>query len=60
MRLELLEGIVAFHCGNRTLARRCLQSAQAKWEQLQVSDDQLAALAAMGIGTQLVSPHDLG
>ena len=54
MRLELLEGVVAFHCDDKPLARCRLRSALTKWQQLQVSDDHLAALAGMGIETQLV------
>jgi hypothetical protein len=50
VRLELLEGVAAFHAGARDAAKAKLAAAQAKWEQLQVSDDQLASLLAMGFG----------
>lgn len=36
MRLELLEGVVAFHSGEQQLAQQRLQSAQARWRKLQV------------------------
>lgn len=36
VRLELLEGVVAFHSGEQQLAQQRLQSAQARWRKLQV------------------------
>lgn len=36
MRLELLEGVVAFHSGEQQLAKQRLQAAQERWEKLQV------------------------
>ncbi|XP_024370673.1 uncharacterized protein [Physcomitrium patens] len=48
VRLELLEGVVAYHSGQTDAARASLLSAQEKFEQLQISDEQVAALAQMG------------
>lgn len=48
VRLELLEGVVAFHSGQREDARASLVSAQRKFEELQISDEAVAALAQMG------------
>ncbi|KAG0590476.1 hypothetical protein M758_1G109800 [Ceratodon purpureus] len=48
VRLELLEGVVAYHSGQADSARTSLLSAQEKFEQLQLSDEQVAALAQMG------------
>lgn len=48
VRLELLEGVVAFHSGQVDAARRSLMSAQKKFEELQISDEAVAALAQMG------------
>ena len=36
VRLELLEGVVAFLTGRKDEARRLLRESQAKWQQLQV------------------------
>lgn len=55
MRLELLEGIAAFLSGQKEAARRLLQAAKAKWQQLQVSDDSLAALVGLGFNPQEVA-----
>lgn len=48
VRLELLEGVAAFHSGRLEAAKKCLVSAQSKYNQLQVSDEALALLAGMG------------
>eukprot|EP00850_Spirogloea_muscicola_P008856 SM000048S16568 [mRNA] locus=s48:526308:529491:+ [translate_table: standard] len=48
VRLELLEGVVAYHSGDEAAARSSLLSAQAKLDQLEVSDEALAQLATMG------------
>ena len=55
VRLELLEGIVAYHSGSKPMALQKLQSADAKWERLQVSDAHLASLAAAGFSTKEVT-----
>ncbi|KAI5072601.1 hypothetical protein GOP47_0012707 [Adiantum capillus-veneris] len=52
VRLELLEGIVAFHTGLFDAAKRSMVSAQSKYNQLQVSDESLALLVSMGYGTK--------
>jgi hypothetical protein len=50
VRLELLEGVVAFHSGEQQQARQRLQSAQARWQKLQVCQqrvlDTLSLLSA--------------
>ncbi|KAJ3677256.1 hypothetical protein LUZ60_002980 [Juncus effusus] len=48
LRLELLEGVVAYHNGNLEEARKSLSSAQAKYMQLQVPDEALCILMGMG------------
>ncbi|KAG6511264.1 hypothetical protein ZIOFF_029321 [Zingiber officinale] len=48
LRLELLEGVVAFHSNNFREARRALCSAQARYAQLQVPDEGLSILIGMG------------
>lgn len=48
VRLELLEGVVAFHSGEQQLAQQRLQSAQARWRKLQLSEDALLQLAELG------------
>nr|CAD1839499.1 unnamed protein product [Ananas comosus var. bracteatus] len=48
VRLELLEGVVAYHSGDFEAARRSLSSAQAKYMQLQVPDEALSLLMGMG------------
>ncbi|WOK91620.1 hypothetical protein Cni_G00311 [Canna indica] len=48
VRLELLEGVVAYHCGNFKEARKSLSSAQAKYTQLQIPDEALSLLLGMG------------
>lgn len=51
-RLELLEGVVAYHTGLLEESRKALTSAQAKYRQLQVSDDSLSTLLNMGFTTK--------
>lgn len=51
VRLELLEGVVAYHGGKSEAARQSLVSAFSKYKQLQVSDEALAQLGAMGFTT---------
>ncbi|XP_062184388.1 uncharacterized protein LOC133888241 [Phragmites australis] len=48
VRLELLEGVVAYHNGNSEKARGSLTSAQAKYLQLQVPDEAISMLMDMG------------
>lgn len=48
VRLELLEGVVAYHSGQLEAAKGSLLSAQKKFEELQISDEAVAALAQMG------------
>jgi len=36
VRLELLEGVVAFHSGEQQTAQQRLQCAHARWQRLQV------------------------
>ncbi|URE49310.1 UBA [Musa troglodytarum] len=48
LRMELLEGVVAYHCGNFKEARKALSSAQVKYVQLQVPDEALSMLMGMG------------
>ncbi|XP_062226917.1 uncharacterized protein LOC133925097 [Phragmites australis] len=48
VRLELLEGVVAYHNGNTEKARGSLSSAQAKYLQLQVPDEAISILMDMG------------
>uniref|UniRef100_A0A0D9WA95 UBA domain-containing protein n=1 Tax=Leersia perrieri TaxID=77586 RepID=A0A0D9WA95_9ORYZ len=50
VRLELLEGVVAYHNGNIEKARESLTSAQAKYMQLQVPDEAISILMSMGYG----------
>uniref|UniRef100_J3M1Y5 UBA domain-containing protein n=1 Tax=Oryza brachyantha TaxID=4533 RepID=J3M1Y5_ORYBR len=52
VRLELLEGVVAYHNGNTEKARGSLTSAQAKYMQLQVPDEAISILMSMGYGAQ--------
>ena len=54
VRLELLEGVAAFYSGNRVLARTKLQSAQGRWQKLQVPDERLAELLSMGFSDREV------
>ena len=56
VRLELLEGLsILYGGGNKVAARGSLLSAQAKWQQLAVSDDALAQLLSMGFTASEVS-----
>ncbi|KAK7388577.1 hypothetical protein VNO78_23398 [Psophocarpus tetragonolobus] len=48
MRLELLEGVVAYYSGQLDKARAALLSAREKFEKLQVSDEALSLLMSMG------------
>ncbi|XP_020259328.1 NEDD8 ultimate buster 1 [Asparagus officinalis] len=48
LRLELLEGVVAYHSGNHEESRKALNSALSKYNQLQVSDEALSQLMGMG------------
>ncbi|CAL9771991.1 unnamed protein product [Musa acuminata subsp. burmannicoides] len=48
LRMELLEGVVAYHSGNFKEARKALSSAQVKYVQLQVPDEALSMLMGMG------------
>lgn len=50
VRLELLEGVAAYHGGDWEVARSKLTAARDRWKSLQLSDDSLAALAGMGFG----------
>ncbi|KAH7435004.1 hypothetical protein KP509_06G044600 [Ceratopteris richardii] len=52
VRLELLEGVVAFHTGLREVAKISMASAQSKYNQLQLSDESLALLVSMGFSTR--------
>ncbi|KNA22319.1 hypothetical protein SOVF_035290 [Spinacia oleracea] len=48
LRLELLEGVAAFHCGKLDKCRESLTSAKARFDKLQVSDEALSLLMSMG------------
>ncbi|XP_058111437.1 uncharacterized protein LOC131254737 [Magnolia sinica] len=48
LRLELLEGVVAYHSGLFEQSQKALTSAQAKYLQLQVPDEALSLLMSMG------------
>lgn len=48
LRLELLEGVVAYHSGQVDLSRKVLISAQEKLRLLQVSDESLSLVMSMG------------
>ncbi|KAL1335145.1 hypothetical protein HN51_064082 [Arachis hypogaea] len=48
LRLELLEGVVAYHSGQFEKARVALTCAKAKFARLQVSDETLSAVMQMG------------
>ncbi|KAG8372661.1 hypothetical protein BUALT_Bualt12G0089800 [Buddleja alternifolia] len=48
LRMELLEGVVAYHSGQLQKSKDSLTSAQAKYFQLQVPDEALSLLMSMG------------
>ncbi|KAK6131873.1 hypothetical protein DH2020_034396 [Rehmannia glutinosa] len=48
LRMELLEGVVAYHSGQLQKSKDTLTSAQAKYFQLQVPDEALSLLMSMG------------
>lgn len=48
LRLELLEGVVAYHSGQFEKSKKVLTSAQAKYFQLEVPDEALSLLMSMG------------
>ncbi|KAJ9557842.1 hypothetical protein OSB04_012456 [Centaurea solstitialis] len=50
LRLELLEGIVAYHSGDIEKAKKSLNSARNRYLQLQVPDEELSLLMGMGYG----------
>ncbi|KAJ6992517.1 NEDD8 ultimate buster 1-like isoform X1 [Populus alba x Populus x berolinensis] len=52
LRLELLEGVVAYHSGQFDKSRKFLTSAQAKFLKLQVPDEALSVVMSIGFGEQ--------
>ncbi|KAI0511061.1 hypothetical protein KFK09_011679 [Dendrobium nobile] len=48
VRLELLEGVVAFYSGNQVESYKALSAAKSKFDQLQVPDEALSLLMSMG------------
>ncbi|XP_061991128.1 uncharacterized protein LOC133709408 [Rosa rugosa] len=48
LRLELLEGVVAYHSGQVYKSMKVLTSAQEKFTQLQVPDESLSLVMSMG------------
>ncbi|XP_015954891.1 uncharacterized protein LOC107479256 [Arachis duranensis] len=48
LRLDLLEGVVTYHSGQLDKSRKALDSAKAKFNQLQVPDEALSFLMSMG------------
>ncbi|KAG8066456.1 hypothetical protein GUJ93_ZPchr0004g39088 [Zizania palustris] len=52
VRLELLEGVIAYHNGHTEKARESLNSAQVKYMQLQVPDEAISILMGMGYGAR--------
>ncbi|KAK2661339.1 hypothetical protein Ddye_007872 [Dipteronia dyeriana] len=52
LRMELLEGVVAYHSGQFDKSRNALTSAQAKFFQLQVPDESLSLVMSMGFKEQ--------
>ncbi|KAK4854186.1 hypothetical protein QYF36_020239 [Acer negundo] len=52
LRMELLEGVVAYHSGQFDKSRKALTSAQAKFFQLQVPDESLSLVMNMGFKEQ--------
>lgn len=66
LRLELLEGVVAYHSGQFDKSRKSLTSAQSKYFQLQVPDEALSLVMSMGFKQRdakralRMSNHDVG
>ena len=54
VRLELLQGVAAFHSGDKQASSH-LSSALDKWQRLQVSDESLAVVASIGFSTSQVA-----
>ncbi|KAG6411567.1 hypothetical protein SASPL_129650 [Salvia splendens] len=48
LRMELLEGVIAYHHGHLQKSKNALSSAQTRYLQLQVPDDSLSFLLSMG------------
>ncbi|XP_047944616.1 NEDD8 ultimate buster 1-like isoform X1 [Salvia hispanica] len=48
LRMELLEGVIAYHHGHLQKSKNALSSAQSRYFQLQVPDDSLSFLLSMG------------
>ncbi|XP_030468722.2 uncharacterized protein LOC115687340 [Syzygium oleosum] len=48
LRLELLEGVVAYHSGHLDKSQKALTSAQEKFFKLQVPDESLSLVMSMG------------
>ncbi|KAG5559499.1 hypothetical protein RHGRI_009134 [Rhododendron griersonianum] len=48
LRMELLEGVVAYHSGQFEKSRQALTDAQTRYFQLQVPDEALSLLMSMG------------
>ncbi|KAK3257185.1 hypothetical protein CYMTET_33719, partial [Cymbomonas tetramitiformis] len=48
VRLDLLEGVAAYHSGDLKSAAASLESARHKWERLQLKDDDVVQLMGMG------------
>ncbi|XP_057767917.1 uncharacterized protein LOC130988157 isoform X2 [Salvia miltiorrhiza] len=48
LRMELLEGVIAYHRGHLQKSKNALSSAQTKYFQLQVPDESLSFLLSMG------------
>ncbi|CAA3021610.1 NEDD8 ultimate buster 1 [Olea europaea subsp. europaea] len=48
LRLQLLEGVIAYHNGQLQKSKEALTAAQAKYTQLQVTDETLSLLMSMG------------
>lgn len=48
LRLELLEGVVAYHSAQFEKSRKALTSAQAKYIKLQIPDESISLLMSMG------------
>ncbi|CAA3010803.1 NEDD8 ultimate buster 1 [Olea europaea subsp. europaea] len=48
LRLQLLEGVIAYHNGQLQKSKEALTAVQAKYTQLQVTDETLSLLMSMG------------